>query len=180
VNDQEHPADPGHGPGSGGRPPPPGDTPTAPARPVRAYRADSLRGVIFGRGAGWAVSAVLAGAVVALSILLAEGSNGPVAVRVFNAPAARQFVGPQAAQVPPGILTRPGMQVLGPGFQRVAPLLPAACLRAARTPSGQTSASPGSGATATPLPSASPGQSRVKITLPGGHGVTCIVTVRPG
>lgn len=189
AGDPRYPAGPGQpyhagpdpaAPPAGGTPTAPAATPAVPAAPARRpYRAESVRGVIFSRGAGWAVAAVLAGAVVALSILLAEGNNGPVAVRI-GGPPVRTFIGPQAVQVPPGILTRPGMQVLGPGFARVPPLLPAACLRAAQTPSGKASASPGSGATPAPLPSASPGQSRIQLTLPGGRGITCIITVKPG
>lgn len=205
MNDQEHPADPGHGPGYTGGPSPagpgptghpagpgpagpPGDTPTAPARPVRAYRADSFRGVIFSRGAGWAVSAVLAGTVVALSILLADGTGGPQTNFVVGPPAGaavhqgRLFLpGRQAISVPPGAVARPGTQVLGPGFA-LAPPLSEQCLRLALPASGQGSASPAPSPppTATPQPSASPGQSRITITLPGGHSATCIITVKPG
>jgi hypothetical protein len=205
VNDQEHPADPGHGPGYAGGPSPagpgpaehpagpgpagpPGDTPTVPARPARAYRAESFRGVIFGRGAGWAVAAVLAGAVVALSILLADGTGGPQANFVVG-PAAgavhqgRLFVpGRQAISVPPGALMRPGVQILSPGFAQAGAPLSEQCLRLALPSSGQGSASPAPSPppTATPRPSASPGQSRITIRLPGGHSATCIVTVKPG
>jgi hypothetical protein len=117
------------------------------------------------------VSAVLAGAVVALAILLAEGNNGPSAVRVFNAPAARQFVGPQAT---------PGRQILLP---RVAPpgalpgaVLPRLCAQAIAG-AGGASAPPSGTATASPQPSASPGQGQIKITLPGGR--TCTIQVKP-
>ena len=186
MSDPEHPADTGPGyPAGPGQPyhpspDPAGGAPTAPVPPAqRSYRAESVRGVIFSRGAGWAVSAVLAGAVVALSILLAEGNNGPSAVRVFSAP-ARSFVGPQAGPVQRQILSPPGgIQMPGPGFAQVPPL-PAACLRAAKIHSGTATPSPGGSATLTPLPSASPGQSRISITLPGGHSVTCTITVKPG
>ncbi len=200
MTDQEHPAYPGHGPGYAGGPSPAGpgpaghpagpgpagDAPTAPARPVRSYRADSLRGVIFGRGTGWAVAAVLAGAVVALSILLADGTGGPRTDFVVGPPAGavhqgRLFLpGRQAISVPPGAL-RPGSQIPAPGFA-LAPPLSEQCLRIALPSSGQGSASPAPSPppTATPQPSASPGQSRITIRLPGGHSATCTITVKPG
>jgi hypothetical protein len=72
------------------------------------------------------------------------------------------------------------MQIPGPRFAQVPPMLPPVCLKAALAPSGKASASPGSSATATPQPSAPPGQSRIQITLPGGRGITCVITVKPG
>lgn len=155
-------------------------------RPARAYRADSFRGVIFGRGTGWAVAAVLAGAVVALSILLAESNGGPRTNFVVGPPAAGSvhqgrlvLPGRQAISVPPGALQRPGLQILAPGFARGAPPLSEQCLRVALPSSGQGSASPAPSPPPTP-PSASPGQSRITIKLPGGHSATCIITVKPG
>lgn len=145
-----------------------------------------MRGVIFGRGTGWAVAAVLAGAVVALSILLADGTGGPQANFVIGPPAGavhqgRLFLpGQQSISVPPGALQRPGAQILSPGFAQAGPPLSEQCLRVALPSSGQGSASPAPSPPPTPQPSASPGQSRITIRLPGGHSATCIVTVKPG
>jgi hypothetical protein len=127
------------------------------------------------------VAAILAGAVVALSILLAEGPGGPHTNFVVG-PAAGAvhpgrviLPGRQAISVPPGARVGPGVQIPGRAFSRLAPLLPAQCLRMALAPPGKASASPA----ATPLPSASPGQSRISVKLPGGGSATCIITVQP-
>jgi hypothetical protein len=177
--DPRYPGGPGEPYHAGPDPaaPPPGGAPTVPAAPARrSYRAESVRGVIFSRGAGWAVSAVLAGAVVALSILLAEGSNGPSAVRVFNAPVPRQFIGPQA--VPAGPNARIHAPVVAPpGGLPPGAVLPRLCAQAIAG-AGGASAPPSGSATPAPVPSASPGQGQIKISLPGGR--TCTIQVKPG
>lgn len=156
-----------------------------PANPVRPGRGESFRGVIFGRGAGWAVSAVLAGTVVALSILLAEGQGqGPTAVRVIGAPPfARAAPAPLGGQVqlPPGvqalgpgnfkIMPRPASRLLAPDCRRIGVVRPSPSASASPTPTSSAAA----GASTPPGP-----QGSVTIVGPGGGHVTCVIQVKPG
>ncbi len=149
MGEQEHPAVPEPAPA-----PPPGTTSpiTAPATAGPGpRRGRAVRRALTSRAAGWVVAAVLAGAVTALSVVLATGATSPsvVAVRgpframgpVLFGPGGVPFVPPGAvrrgvvAPVPPGagwVEVGPAgrMQVsVGPGgevIQRVAPfpLLP--------------------------------------------------------
>jgi hypothetical protein len=87
VDEQEHPA--GAGPTGASAP---GATPPvtepAVARPERRRRGEGTRKALSSRGAGWVVAAVLAGAVVALSVVLATASSTSV---LQPAGAARSF-----------------------------------------------------------------------------------------
>src|SRR6516162_2872918 len=80
VDEQEHPASetpaPGEAPADGEITPVSGP---AAGSPGRDRRADAVREAITSRGAGWAVAAAMAGAVVGLSVSMAT-STGPTVV----------------------------------------------------------------------------------------------------
>jgi hypothetical protein len=88
VDEQEHPAGPepsGPSPSSVTSP----ITEPATAQPERHRRGRAVRKALSSRGAGWVVAAVLAGAVVTLSVILAAASTTAVlqpvgAVRSFR------------------------------------------------------------------------------------------------
>ena len=97
MSEYDQPAGPG-----------PAASPTSP-QPERAPgRVSVARTVITSRGAGWAVAAVLAGAVTALSILLAAGPSPARVVQIGAGP-----LGPARIQK---IVAAPG----GPGFRIVS------------------------------------------------------------
>jgi hypothetical protein len=87
VDEQEHPAgaEPTGASAPGAIPP---VTEPAVARPERRRRGEGARKALSSRGAGWVVAAVLAGAVVALSVVLATASSTSVLQPVG---AARSF-----------------------------------------------------------------------------------------
>jgi hypothetical protein len=87
VDEQEHPAgaEPTGASAPGATPP---VTEPAIARPERRRRGEGARKALSSRGAGWVVAAVLAGAVVALSVVLATASSTSV---LQPAGAARSF-----------------------------------------------------------------------------------------
>jgi hypothetical protein len=154
---------------------PGGQEPGGQARPARA---ESFRGVIFGRGAGWAVAAILAGAVVALSILLAEG-QGPSSVRVIG--------GPPFVQVAPGAqaLAPPGIRAVGPGGLRIAiprgiRLLPPGCRQVPATPIPSASASATPASSASAAANGAPGSPAITVVGPGSARLTCVIQVKPG
>lgn len=121
MDEPVHPAEP-----EPTGPPAPGVTSpnTVPAaeQPERRRRAETVRKALVSRVAGWVVAAVLAGAVVALSIVLATGSATPVVQRVGIslparlAPLGGQVTLPQRVRlrpIPPGvqIVVPPGAQI---------------------------------------------------------------------
>ena len=87
MDEQEHPAgaEPTGASAPGATPP---VTEPAIARPERRRRGEGARKALTSRGAGWVVAAVLAGAVVALSVVLATASSTTVLQPVG---AARSF-----------------------------------------------------------------------------------------
>ena len=95
MNEQPPAAGPGSA-ASGEHGPPPG--PAASTSPLPA-RGSAVRTVIFSRGAGWAVAAVLAGTVTALAILLAAAPSPSGGVTVMRGPIGRAVFGPGAAKI---------------------------------------------------------------------------------
>ena len=87
MDEQEHPAgaEPTGASAPGATPP---VTEPAVAQPERRRRGEGARQALSSRGAGWVVAAVLAGAVVALSVVLATASSTSV---LQPAGAARSF-----------------------------------------------------------------------------------------
>jgi hypothetical protein len=104
MDEQEHPAGAeGPGPSALGATPPV----TEPAIPrPELRRGEGARKALTSRGAGWVVAAILAGAVVAFSVVLATASSTTVlrsagAIRSFRlAPAGS---GPQIVALPPNV-----------------------------------------------------------------------------
>jgi hypothetical protein len=140
MDEQEHsggqePAEPQE-PQAPAEPQAPGGTspitmPSA-GRPQQGHRGAAVRKALTSRGAGWVVAAVLAGAVVALSVVLAT-SPSAVAVQVPFRAVGPAFVGPAGGPFygPPGIIrlhmgaVRVGsdwVRVIGPGqVQKIGP-----------------------------------------------------------
>jgi hypothetical protein len=105
----------------------------AAGQPQQGHRGAAVRRALTSRGAGWVVAAALAGAVVALSVVLATSPSG-VAVRVplravgpvsigpggvpafYGAPRNMRMHGWNIISIAPG-----QVQMAGPGAQVVAP-----------------------------------------------------------
>jgi hypothetical protein len=87
VDEQEHPAGAeAPGPSASGATPPVIEPATP--RPERRRRGEGVRKALTSRGAGWAAAAILAGGVVALSVVLATAPSTTV---LLPAGAARSF-----------------------------------------------------------------------------------------
>jgi hypothetical protein len=149
VDEQEHPAGPepsGPSPSSVTSP----ITEPAIAQPERHRRGKAVRKALSSRGAGWVVAAVLAGAVVTLSVILAAASTTAVlqpvgAVRSFRVvPAGAR---PAIVSLPPNGPLPAGVRAQGPAGRwvqvpaRVWVQVPAGLLvPAPRTPAPKASA----------------------------------------
>ena len=100
VDEQEHAASP-ETPASGDTAPVTGPAPG----PGRDRRGDGVRDVLTSRGAGWAVAAAMAGAVVGLSVAMATSSSPTVVVQPDGAAGLRGApAGPARAALPGGAL----------------------------------------------------------------------------
>jgi hypothetical protein len=161
VDEQEHSAgpEPAEGTSPGAAPAPGATSPvTAPVAGQQHRRGENVRRALTSRAAGWVVAAVLAGAVVALSIVEATAPS-PVAVQVPFGAAGRVFIGPGGPgsvhmrvvgppgpgwQVvgPPG---GPGWEVVGPPASWVVPAGPPGQFRAGAVPVGGMMVSVGPG-----------------------------------
>lgn len=113
MGEQEHPAGPEPAPA-----PPPGTTSPNTAPPAAGpgpRRGQAVRRALTSRAAGWVVAAVLAGAVTALSVVLATGATSPsvVAVRGPFRAMGPVLLGPGEVPAPPGAV-RQGLVVPGP------------------------------------------------------------------
>jgi hypothetical protein len=124
------PQQPAESPAPGGTSP---ITMPAAGRPQQRPRGAAVRRALTSRGAGWVVAAVLAGAVVALSVVLATSPSG-VAVQVPFRAVGRVSIGPGGVPAfygAPGIIRLHGgavrvgsnwVQVIGPAqVQKVGP-----------------------------------------------------------
>jgi hypothetical protein len=135
VDEQEHPAG-AEAPGPSAPDATPPVTEPAIAGPERRRRGEGAREALTSRGAGWVAAAVLAGAVVALSVVLATGSPATVlqvgAARLVPAGGRTEIVslvpnGPLRASwvqihgnAPSGSVTIVGPAAVQPGSVRVA------------------------------------------------------------
>jgi hypothetical protein len=128
MDEQEHSGEqPPAEPQQPAEPPAPGGTSpiTMPAasQPQPGHRGAAVRKALTSRGAGWVVAAVLAGAVVALSVVLATSPSG-VAVQVPFRAVGPAFVGPGGVRVfygpPRSIHMRMGSISIAPGQVRMA------------------------------------------------------------
>ena len=100
VDEQEHSASP-ETPASGDTAPVTGAAPG----PGRDRRGDGVRDVLTSRGAGWAVAAAMAGAVVGLSVAMATSSSPTIVVQPDGAAGLRGTpAGPVRAALPGGAL----------------------------------------------------------------------------
>lgn len=137
MDEQEHPAEAEAAGASAEGATPPVTEPAIPG-PERRRRGEGARTALTSRGAGWVVAAVLAGAVVALSVVLATASPTTVlqtgATRSFrlvpaagraeivslppNAPLRASWVQIRG-NAPPGSVTIVGPPVVLPGGVRV-------------------------------------------------------------
>lgn len=171
-------------PGSAGTPDPtePADPPGPPAPPVMepaagqpGRRGGAARALLTGRTAGWVAAAVLAGAVTALSVVLATASPAILVrpagalrfIRVPPFPAQVRLVLPSRVQVlvpggpAAGRALLPAVAVIGPG-RLVSPGLLPAC----RVPAGVLVLVPPAGAPFRPR-----GPVRVQVRLPSPEPV---------
>ena len=106
VDEQEHATSP-ETPAAGDMAPVTGPAPG----PGRDRRGDGVRDVLTSRGAGWAVAAAMAGAVVGLSVAMATSSSPTVVVQPDGAAGLRGTpAGPARAALPGGAL-----QAVAPG-----------------------------------------------------------------
>jgi hypothetical protein len=110
VDEQEHPAGAeGEEPSAAGAPPP--VTEPAIPRPEQRRRGEGARKALTSRGAGWVAAAILAGAVVALSVVLATGSSTTVLQPVGAARSFRLVPGAGGAEIVPFPANAPASRV---------------------------------------------------------------------
>ncbi len=104
----------------------PGEAPAA-GQPERPRRGETIRKALISRGAGWVVAAALAGAVVALSVVLATASPTTVVLPVGAARPALlgpAGAGPARQEVPGGLPAPPHLRVEVPGGLLVPACVP--------------------------------------------------------
>ena len=126
MDDHEHPAE-AEAPGpSASEATPPVAEPATP-RPERGGRGEGARKALTSRGAGWVAAAILAGAVVALSVVLATAPSTTV-LQAAGAARSFRFVpaggGAEIVALPPNAPLRASWVQIGanvpPGSVRVA------------------------------------------------------------